>query len=671
MMRLARGQSPDKPAKRHLLRGLSTTLITMMIALALVVSAAPKASADPADPGQPDPTMSATQVAELGAPVDPIEDAPPTAAATPPDDTMPPPTINVSVGADNITFVWDPSVSKPKSASSSGSIPMTLDTTAINNASYASVLNKAGALPSKYDLRVAHPDYLTGVRDQGGWNTSWAFAASEAAEASLVRGGVLTGKESPAAKRQISPLHLVQASYYNNTFKAGTTGCSPTNAYNLGGNDLVAAATWSHWAGAQTEAAYPYPLSTSKTCNLPPKISSAGLNSSAYHLSGLYELPMPYDDNGYSPSNVAVIKNAVYTYGAVTTTFAGGMMGTYYNSAHQSFYDPNWDESDQAVVIIGWDDNFAASNFSIAPAGPGAFLIQNSRGVGNKDYFWLSYHDNSMFVSVAYDMVGLATSTYRSPYEWTKQYSYDALGAFGPYGSGTKSVTYSNKFTASSATTLRAVQIVAGDSYKYNISVYTGKIKSGSPVAGGKAQALTSSGAKSVSGKLTYAGYNTITLPKPVVLKKGQKFSIVVTLTSVTQYSAYALVEQRVDFGAGNAIPTISRGQSYMVFLNKWYDLVDAYHLARVTGWLGNATIIALTSPAPKWLLTYNANGGTVSPTSKAVAKNAKAGKLAKPTRSGYTFKGWYTKALGGKKMTSQTVVKSDRTIYAHWVRNK
>lgn len=37
------------------------------------------------------------------------------------------------------------------------------------------------------------------------------------------------------------------------------------------------------------------------------------------------------------------------------------------------------------------------------------------------------------------------------------------------------------------------------------------------------------------------------------------------------------------------------------------------------------------------------------------------------PTRSGYTFEGWYTKSSGGEKYDFSTVVTGDMTLYAHW----
>ena len=71
------------------------------------------------------------------------------------------------------------------------------------------------------------------------------------------------------------------------------------------------------------------------------------------------------------------------------------------------------------------------------------------------------------------------------------------------------------------------------------------------------------------------------------------------------------------------------------------------------------------------YTLTYNANGGSVSPTSKSLKSGASYGSLPTPTRSGYTFKGWYTAASGGSKVATTTKIKGNTTIYAHWKKNE
>ena len=66
-----------------------------------------------------------------------------------------------------------------------------------------------------------------------------------------------------------------------------------------------------------------------------------------------------------------------------------------------------------------------------------------------------------------------------------------------------------------------------------------------------------------------------------------------------------------------------------------------------------------------------NAKNATLKTTSKQVKTNSKYGTLPTPSRSGYYFTGWYTKASGGSKVTASTVFKQtkNQTLYAHWAK--
>ena len=72
---------------------------------------------------------------------------------------------------------------------------------------------------------------------------------------------------------------------------------------------------------------------------------------------------------------------------------------------------------------------------------------------------------------------------------------------------------------------------------------------------------------------------------------------------------------------------------------------------------------------AKTYTVTFNANGGTVTPSSKSVTYASTYGDLPTPTRTGYTFSGWYTSESGGTKIEQSTKVSitSAQTLYAHW----
>lgn len=60
--------------------------------------------------------------------------------------------------------------------------------------------------------------------------------------------------------------------------------------------------------------------------------------------------------------------------------------------------------------------------------------------------------------------------------------------------------------------------------------------------------------------------------------------------------------------------------------------------------------------------------GGDLSFKAKQVSKGAKLGALPKIARGDYQLKGWYTKPVGGQKVTTKQVIKKkNTTYYAHW----
>ncbi len=70
------------------------------------------------------------------------------------------------------------------------------------------------------------------------------------------------------------------------------------------------------------------------------------------------------------------------------------------------------------------------------------------------------------------------------------------------------------------------------------------------------------------------------------------------------------------------------------------------------------------------YTLTFNANGGSVSPATKSCNVGTPVGDLPTPTRSQYAFQGWFTSASGGTEVTAATVLSASATLYAHWSQN-
>jgi uncharacterized repeat protein (TIGR02543 family) len=120
-----------------------------------------------------------------------------------------------------------------------------------------------------------------------------------------------------------------------------------------------------------------------------------------------------------------------------------------------------------------------------------------------------------------------------------------------------------------------------------------------------------------------------------------------------------------VTYGSSPAVPSTPSRTGYT--FNGWYT-----NAACTIPWNSSAVVYNNQTVYAGWTInsytvTFNANGGTVSPTSRSVNYGSTIGSLPTPTRSSYTFKGWYTSVSGGSAVSASTAVTGNLTIYAQW----
>ena len=84
---------------------------------------------------------------------------------------------------------------------------------------------------------------------------------------------------------------------------------------------------------------------------------------------------------------------------------------------------------------------------------------------------------------------------------------------------------------------------------------------------------------------------------------------------------------------------------------NHWFNnglsegrVCNKYNISKLDGVTGNITLYAGWEKLP-YKVNLDANGGSVNPTSKDVIEGYQYGELPTPTRKGYKFVGWFTKA--------------------------
>jgi uncharacterized protein (TIGR02145 family)/uncharacterized repeat protein (TIGR02543 family) len=100
---------------------------------------------------------------------------------------------------------------------------------------------------------------------------------------------------------------------------------------------------------------------------------------------------------------------------------------------------------------------------------------------------------------------------------------------------------------------------------------------------------------------------------------------------------------------------------------NGWFtEETGGAKVTTSTEFSADATIYAQWIPI--YAITFNANGGEVTPDSDTTGTDWKLTSLPTPTRDGYFFEGWFTEETGGTKVTTSTVFNANTTVYAQWI---
>lgn len=83
----------------------------------------------------------------------------------------------------------------------------------------------------------------------------------------------------------------------------------------------------------------------------------------------------------------------------------------------------------------------------------------------------------------------------------------------------------------------------------------------------------------------------------------------------------------------------------------------------------GKAAYCQVTVVPQTCRISFNGNGGSVSPSTLTVTVGEPYGTLPVPERAGYLFEGWYTAPEGGTEVLSSDIaaLSGDQTLYAHW----
>ena len=379
---------------------------------------------------------------------------------------------------------------------------------------------RAFALPTSYDLRAL--GRVTSVKDQNPYGTCWSFAACGSLESCLL----------PGESRDFSEDNMVLTSGFN----------YPGSPYDAGGQIFMSTAYLVRWGGPVYEGDDAYG----------DAYTPAGLTPRK-HVQEVDWLPVRA-----SALDNDDIKTAVMDHGAVDVSMGwyGSSAGSsYYNAATKSYYYDGSSSTNHEVLVVGWDDAYAAANFATTPAGNGAFIVKNSWGTGwgSSGYFYVSYYDSKF----GRDTNPSAVFDGAEPTDnYAGVYQYDPLGDCAQYGYTNSTGWFANVFTAEATSSLSAVgfyTVAPGTSYE----IYTGSSLATKTL--------------STSGTEAHMGYHTVTLPSPVTVTEGQRFTVAVKVTSPGASYPIAIEYPFDDYSSG---ATASTGQSY-ISLNgsSWTDI--------------------------------------------------------------------------------------------------
>ena len=344
-------------------------------------------------------------------------------------------------------------------------------------------------IESRYDMREY--GFLTEVKDQKNEGNCWAFAAIAALESCILKAN---GTAYDLSEQNLKNLMAMFSDYGDRT--SGT---------NSGGNPFMSIGYFASWLGPVYDVEDPY---SSNALSL--------LYDALTHIQNvLFIKRTSYTDNDN-------LKEAIMKYGPVVADI-------YYSDEYLkdvSYYVPNLNKNtNHAITIVGWDDNYPKDKFKNTPPGDGAFIVRNSWGQdwGENGYFYISYYDTSL---LKFDYPRLYTFVLNDTNRYEKNYQHEfQITNWGVLNANP--IYIGNSFMGEDDELLSAVSTYFGDESEYNIQIYVnGDLR------------------HSQEGNVS-AGYFTIPLTKSIPIKREDIFDIIFEITSLNSpnpalyYSGY------------------------------------------------------------------------------------------------------------------------------------
>lgn len=234
----------------------------------------------------------------------------------------------------------------------------------------------------------SNKDILPAPRDQKPFGTCWIFSSIGGLEADLIKGG-------ESKDIDLSEFFLAYYTAHNYPYPKGISDDDISlkkenwkGYLDYGGNRELALYYLTVLIGTTTEADNPYDSIV--------KMTPKNVTDIAAQLTGAYRI---------DPKDRDRIKQMIKEHGAVGASVTmpdsrdSSIKGKVYRKDGLYLYGETT-KSNHSVLLVGWKDDLAVSNFDarLQPPGPGAWLVRNSWGEsdGEGGYFWVSYYDYAL-----------------------------------------------------------------------------------------------------------------------------------------------------------------------------------------------------------------------------------------------------------------------------------
>jgi len=396
-------------------------------------------------------------------------------------------------------------------------------TTYTSNDTIIRLYNKSNTnitLPSSYSL--VDEGQVTPIKAQGNAGSCVSFATIGAIESAVLKATNISLDLSENNVKNMFKLYSI----------LGYQGLEP----NDGGYDFEAIGYMASALGPIYEEMDPYSTMS----------HISNIFNSSLQIQNIYIVPsrQNFTDND-------LIKEAIMKYGAVYTGIKSGS-GT-------NLYNYNIYQATHAVSIVGWDDNYSASNFQTTPPGDGAFIIRNSWGTstGIGGYQYVSYYDvviGNLAYLGDYTSVNFAID-YNNNYNYTGIYQYDTVDYVYSLGRNNGQYWIKNKYTVDKNETIAAIGSYFLDTSGYQMQLY-----------------INDNLVTTLNSTVDYPGYRTIELDNLYRVSENDEITVILNIKQNLNNSVLYVPLADTDYPID-----IKEGLSYLSFDGINYDDLYTY----------------------------------------------------------------------------------------------